>query len=200
VLEEIYFNGEYDGIIPLLGNNLRLIVDLGSNIGISVRYWNSHFPSSNIIAIEPDSENAGICMQNVKSVGISDQVILKVACIGSHARTVNLANSDDGEWALHMEEVSKFSNRKVNCITMESVLENIPNSEQIDILKCDIEGAEQELFKSCATWINRINNIIIELHPPYSVPAFIKDYKNNGGKLNIVYESKEKYRPLVILR
>ncbi len=38
-------------------------------------------------------------------------------------------------------------------------------ASRIDILKLDIEGAEQELFESDSdTWLDRVNALIVELH------------------------------------
>jgi hypothetical protein len=45
----------------------------------------------------------------------------------------------------------------------------------IDILKLDIEGAEQDLFASNYSWLARVNIVIIELHEkliPNSSAAF----------------------------
>jgi hypothetical protein len=36
--------------------------------------------------------------------------------------------------------------------------------DRVGILKVDIEGAEKEVFSGAASWIDRVDGIIIELH------------------------------------
>jgi hypothetical protein len=52
--------------------------------------------------------------------------------------------------------------------------------DRIDLLKCDIEGSEAELFANCAPWIDRVRNLVIEVHPPYS-PALLHQHLRAAG-------------------
>jgi hypothetical protein len=47
----------------------------------------------------------------------------------------------------------------------------------VDLLKCDIEGAESEVFSNCCSWIGLIKNLVAEIHPPYTTQALLSDLK-----------------------
>jgi hypothetical protein len=51
----------------------------------------------------------------------------------------------------------------IPAVTINDVLAKIDLS-RIDVLKVDIEGAEEEVFRSSELWIDRVDAIIIELH------------------------------------
>src|SRR4051794_32597716 len=48
VLEEIFLNGEYEQVAKDL-RDLRNIVDLGANVGMSVRFWQTLYPKAKIV-------------------------------------------------------------------------------------------------------------------------------------------------------
>lgn len=54
------------------------------------------------------------------------------------------------------------------------------NQEAIDILKCDIEGSEAELFKFPGNWLKKAKLLIVETHPPYSAEKLLEDLKASG--------------------
>ena len=51
LLEAIFIDGDYD--VPL-ATPPRTIVDLGSNIGVSILYFKLRFPDAHVIGVEPD--------------------------------------------------------------------------------------------------------------------------------------------------
>ncbi len=79
----------------------------------------------------------------------------------------------------HMIRCMAHSGRMVNLepLFSTSSLKGIQagNPPTIDLLKCDIEGAEQEVFADCASWLHRVRNLVIELHEPYLADRFLQD-------------------------
>ena len=51
--------------------------------------------------------------------------------------------------------------------------------KSVDLLKVDIEGAEEELFAR-PQFLSRVKFVIIELHPPYSLERFKTDLRPVG--------------------
>jgi methyltransferase FkbM-like protein len=49
-------------------------------------------------------------------------------------------------------------------VTPQSLVDRFPAGERIDLVKMDIEGAEQELFKADLSWLDRVDCLIVELH------------------------------------
>ena len=53
--------------------------------------------------------------------------------------------------------------------------------QRIDLLKLDIEGAEEQLFSSnYSNWIGRIKNMMIEAHSQQALDAVLSTTKNHG--------------------
>ena len=75
--------------------------------------------------------------------------------------------------------------------TMQQILAQASDPQVVDLLKCDIEGAEAELFADCGPWIRRMKSIVVELHAPYDKTKFLVDIKRGGGEFDVttIYES-----------
>jgi len=70
----------------------------------------------------------------------------------------------------------------------------------IDLLKCDIEGAERELFERCASWITRVRLIAIEVHAPFVVGELMSLIAAAGGEFELLSTSRQGRNPLCLLR
>jgi hypothetical protein len=79
------------------------------------------------------------------------------------------------------------------------VLDGYAKGQTIDLLKCDIEGAEYHLFRDCGRWIQQVAAIAIELHPPYCLKDLMADLTRAGAHFVIAGEMRAKTYPLVLL-
>lgn len=177
VLEEIFFQGEYDEMLQRLDPPVRTIVDLGANVGLSLRLWRERFPAARVIAVEPDAENIVMCRRNG-----GESCELVQACAAGSRRQVYLDRSG-GEWAASMRDRPvESAGEAIPTITVEELCDRIAPGGEIDLLKCDIEGAEKEVFADCSRWIGRVRNIMIETHAPYTAEQFLADVARCGGE------------------
>ena len=197
VLDELFHTGEYAFVQDAL-NNVRTIVDLGANVGFSLRYWQQVFPAARMLAVEPDHDNCRLCELNAAAAGSTSQLTLVRACVGSHRRKVRLGGGE--EWAYRMEESVAGDAGLTEVIPLGELLAGHFGGGEIDLLKCDIEGAEQEVFADCGAWIGRVKAIVIELHPPYSVDRFLSDLGSSGAQFEIVREFAAKQCPVLLLQ
>ncbi len=145
---------------------LKTIVDLGANIGDSARYFADSYPEARIVAIEPDSGNYKICAKNMERITPSGRVSIKQCFVGSYPGFAGV-NRSQGEWGYSMDRATSAVER-IPVVTMANLMQEFGFAE-IDLLKCDIEGAEVELFQECSGWISRIRHLAIETCPPYSI-------------------------------
>ncbi len=187
VLEEIFAENEY-GMVP--DETVRpggLVVDLGANIGLSVRYWQNRWPSCRVVAVEPHPENAKLCAVNAPALRDARECRLIEACVGAAARRASIV-TDYGDWAHKLAPPGLPGGQVVNVITMQDIMSALPDGEVIDLLKCDIEGAEQELFDGCKPWIDRVRCIVVEIHPPYSLQSIVHSLMLSGTHFDIDYK------------
>ena len=70
----------------------------------------------------------------------------------------------------------------MSALTLPELLERCRVREEIDLLKCDIEGAERELFEHSAPWLHRVRNLVVELHAPYAHDEFMRSVHGTGVK------------------
>lgn len=184
VLQDVFFEGEYRCVLRGLHRPPERIVDLGANAGYSVRWWLSLYPQAHILAVEPDPDNAEVCRRNVELAGAGDRVTLVRACIGARPRDVQMI-SDAGECGCRMRECGPGEASEIRVETLPALLERSGWAGPVDLLKCDIEGAEAELFADCASWIGRVQWLVVELHAPYNLAHLRDDLGRNGARMRL---------------
>jgi FkbM family methyltransferase len=185
VIEEIFGAKEYQPVIPAVLEEPRVILDLGSNIGASIRFWHRHFPNAQIIAVEPDAGNMKMCRLNSELGGYSNKVFYVQACVASHARDVILEHGK-GAWGITMHESDGNQNLgTVPAMSVPDILMRAGVTTEIDLLKCDIEGAEQEVFSNCGDWLPLVRRLVIELHAPYLRESFLADVEHSGSLFDV---------------
>jgi FkbM family methyltransferase len=170
-----------DGLAP------KTIVDLGANIGLSYRWLRRQYPDARFVCVEPDPGNLEILRANVRSSGGDCTVV--GACIGGHARKVKLTTTE-GEWGFRLSDVDDPSQASTHVVTMQQVLDDAA-MDRVDILKCDIEGAEVELFADCGDWIDRVDNIVIECHTDVmDTEGVAEALARNGASFEVVHVTR----------
>lgn len=176
----------------------RSVVDLGANIGDSTRYFADIYPDATIIAIEPDAGNFEMCRKNVERTVPSGRVACKQCFVGAQAGEAGIDRSQ-GEWAYAMDR-SGAAAEQIPVITMSDLMREF-NLAEVDLLKCDIEGAEEELFRDCSAWISRVRHLAIETCPPYSITRLEKDLAHAGASfVKLHHTAPDGFHELALFR
>ncbi len=182
ILLELLAGGEYAPAVTRLSGRCQTVVDLGANAGFSIRLWADTFPECRIFAAELDSENVRACRANIELAGIAQRVVLDEVCLVGRKRTVYIDRSG-GKCGIRASDAVSGGSPVVGT-TMEEFLGNNGVPEKIDLLKCDIEGGEGEIFKNCSAWINRCRVIVVETHAPYNAEELLEDIRSAGGMIS----------------
>lgn len=147
------------------------MIDAGAYIGDTASYFLTRFPQLKVVALEPNPPSFEMASQNLKPYG----------------ERANLLNKG----LFSADEVLRFSGSgtgasignggfEIDCTTVLSLLEqySIP---RLDILKMDIEGAEEAVFSSNPeAWLSRIDLLILEIHGD-SIKTLITQVLNKNG-------------------
>lgn len=192
VVEELFALDEYAPLIKRKLAGVRTVVDLGANVGYSLRLWEAVFPSAVLIAVEPDAENVEMCRRNAARSREQGRLRLVQACVAGRSREVCLDRSG-GAWGYSMQEVDTIASKvpgdveAVPAMTLPEILSDVglDPSVPIDLLKCDIEGSEKEVFADCASWIGRVRNMVVEVHGAYTADQFLDDLRRAGGRFEL---------------
>jgi FkbM family methyltransferase len=163
--QQVFIRREYESdSLPL---EARTIVDLGANIGLSTVFFGLRYPQATIVAVEPNPENFRLLERNTARLG--DRVIRLNEAIWWEDGSISLKTEDDqgrplGGWGTQTVAADPASSQVIPCRSMTSLLRSQRISE-IDILKVDIEGAEEELFsKESEQWVHMVKMLFIETH------------------------------------
>lgn len=183
VLGELVVSDGYLPVLSALSGAPATIVDLGANTGLTARWFLRHWPQARIAAVEPEPGNLAELRTNVAPV--SEQVVVIPAAVGASERTAVL-HTTSGEYGFTMVgEPPEGAGIEVPVVTMLSVLDQ-SGIDRIGLLKSDIEGAEQELFADCATWVDRVDAMVIECHGDYHLADLLDDLERAGAHFRVV--------------
>lgn len=139
-----------------------LILDCGSNIGMSLLYYKQEYPQARIIGFEPDPVVFRYLEHNVQRNNLSDTQLVQAAISG---RTGNLAFHSDGKYASYLVQdlstpvPSGWTECRVPCVRLRSYL-----NEPVDFLKLNIEGAEWETIADSEDSLRQVREMVIEYH------------------------------------
>jgi FkbM family methyltransferase len=157
VLETVIICREYAGLFDFVP---KTIIDGGANIGLASVFWHKEFPDANIVAVEPDGGNLKLAELNTKCF---DKVKILKGGLWSQDCMLSICNEGDENYALRV--IEDRMNGTIAGRSIDSIMSEYGWSF-VDVLKLDIEGAEVELLsKNIESWIDRVNVLIIELHP-----------------------------------
>ena len=153
-LAEVFF---FDYLkFPTLPANPKVIVDLGANIGASVRWFHVVYPGARIVAIEPDALNFALLGNNAGN----DSSCRRLAAWSASDVTLSLEDSQV-ESNIRKYSPGGVASDVVRTISVADLLQELG---PVDVLKIDIEGAEVEVLEDLEVWIHQVGAIIIEFH------------------------------------
>jgi FkbM family methyltransferase len=164
-LKDIFKDNQYD-CAREFGQSPSRILDLGGNIGLSSVFFSKAFPEAKLAVVEPDPRNLTLLRKNLGLNGASAMVV--DGAVGHRAGTLTLrygvnptcSSTTLTEWTAIHELVNEI---EVPVTTVPKVMEQA-GWDHIDLLKIDIEGAEEELLSRDNQWLAKVEAIIMEVH------------------------------------
>src|SRR5260370_5415872 len=133
-----------------------LIVDAGSNIGLSVIYFKLTYPGSRVIAFEADAKIFEVMKRNCAAFGFEDVELNAKAVWNADTPLEFLAQV--GEPGRVAKETETDTIRVPACRLRDYL------DQPVDLLKVDIEGAEAQVLPDCEDRLHNVRNIIVESH------------------------------------
>lgn len=131
------------------------MIDAGAYIGDTSAYFLSRFQELRVVALEPNPVSYNMVRENMKSYG--DRAIVLDEALWCRDERCHFG----GDTTVASIRGDGFD---VNGVSIETLLDRF-SIPYVDILKMDIEGAEQAVFSADArSWLDRVGLIIIEIH------------------------------------
>jgi len=174
---EIFLYGYYDHDL----GNPRTILDLGGYCGYTSLAFSARFPEARIAAVEPHPANYAALTQNIKLNGLSVTAIQAAATVDDGPVTLFL-----GGGMTHGLAPTHHSNGQsieVEGLSVPTILSRL-GWDYPDLLKIDIEGAEELLFGAHQPWLSGVRTIIGEYHGSYRIPELRRDLESLGFQVS----------------
>jgi FkbM family methyltransferase len=196
VTEDYYFEAKSDAPV---------IIDCGSNFGLSLFYYKKIYPNSKIISFEPLSSMRSILQENIEINKWSDVILEPYALWNENTEMTFQVPSDDS-MAGSLTDRRKstegtMKEEKVTCARLSTYLVN-----KVDFLKLDIEGAELEVLEESKHLLGNVEYIFCEYHHSIDDPRLgriITILEDAGFDVNVTksysYGRGTKYRPMKYL-
>jgi FkbM family methyltransferase len=162
------------------GPELRVAVDIGSNVGISALYFLTRNDQCRCHLYEPVPENLSRLRDNL--AGLENRYELHEAAVADRAGPVEFGVEPTGRYGgigLTYER-----SIEVDCLEINSVLEDVlAREDRIDLLKLDTEGMELDTVRAIRPeLLRRIGVVYFECdHEPADLEAdgFDRSYANS---------------------
>jgi FkbM family methyltransferase len=178
----------HDELAPIVeyarrfGNKDIVIMDCGSNIGMSVLFFKNKFPEATVIGIEPKESNFQLLKKNIAKNGLSN--ILPFNMGVWYEKTVLYPDTgfrDGNDWSFSLK--TQGTGPSIAVDTIENTM-RMAGQSKIDILKIDIEGAEFKLFEHTAAWesvLQTVKILSVEVHEEFGSMQFIERILSESG-------------------
>lgn len=169
MVKQVLIDGEYKVATTFFNaQNIqpKHIIDAGSNIGSTTIFFKNIFPESKVYCIEPDNDNFDLLKFNVSSYVDGGSVKLyKAGLMAKSGLSLSVTDEfrDRSSCARQVRISEKLSDLK--SITIAEIIEE-NNIDVIDLLKIDIEGAENFLIEkdTDVSFLDITRCIAIEVH------------------------------------
>jgi FkbM family methyltransferase len=133
----------------------NVIVDAGAYIGDTAAYFLSRFPTSRVIALEPNEDSFPLASKNLLPYG--DRVSLLKAALWTEVTTVRFGG-------VQTEAAIGSRGLEARTETIASLITKF-DLNFIDLLKLDIEGAESQVVPAgVGNWLDKVGVICLETH------------------------------------
>jgi len=154
---EIFVHNYYDDRDRVPADEVRLIVDLGANVGFSLLYYLHKYPHCRIIAFEPHPKHFVQIERNLALNGNRQRVELHAKAAGARSRSMRLTDRSSSSSLVDDLAPDTFA---VEVVDLFPQLEG----RRIDLLKIDIEGGEYEILADPRFDRLEIDAIVMEWH------------------------------------
>jgi FkbM family methyltransferase len=139
------------------------ILDCGGNLGLASLFLKRRFPSARITAYEADPALFSMLRANLDANGAADVETVHAALWTTNGRVTFQAEGSDSGMIGTLSGAVAGTAVDVPSLRLRDLIECDANG-RIDLLKLDIEGAEDAVLADCEPVLHRVGAIVMDLH------------------------------------
>ena len=145
------------------GSAAPRILDCGGNVGLASLFFKRRFPAARITAYEADPALFEILRANLAANRASDVETVHAALWTANGRLTFQAEGSDSGMIGTLPGAVAGKAVDVPSLRLRDVIAGESNGG-IDLLKLDIEGAEDAVLADCEPVLSRVGAIVMDLH------------------------------------
>lgn len=146
------------------------IIDCGSHIGLTPLWFKFLFPEAKLLCFEPNPENFTILEENIRTNGLRGIKAIRMALSAQEGEAdLFLPRSKEDTWTWNGSLIPNIYGRKDERrfrVPTGRLSSFLSEDEEVDFLKMDIEGKEEEVISEVAGSgkLGLIREMAIEFH------------------------------------
>jgi FkbM family methyltransferase len=178
VLWDTFFHSYHLPPPEAVERGLRVIWDLGANVGLTMAHMAGLYPEARVLGAELDPDNARLARRNVEAWNERCEVVECAVWV------------EDGEVRYHHHDSASGYNvvpddrpegdHRAPARSLAGLLAAHSPGEPVDYMKMDVEGSEFELLKRNTSWAEAVRAIQVEAHFGYSLEECERDLRGLG--------------------
>jgi FkbM family methyltransferase len=166
-------------------SGVRTILDLGTNIGVTVADLAHVYDEARVLGVEPDAANVSLAMRNVAPWRHRVTILQGAAWTADGEIEYG---GERGEWAYRVlpamdERTAAAAIETVPAFSMLTLVDRVAPGGVVDYVKMDIEGAERFVLADGQGWADRVRCLQVEVHLPYDVASCCADLERLGFRV-----------------
>jgi len=151
--------------LPVAREEVRTLLDIGANVGVTALYFSQVYPNAQIHAFEPAPDNFAVLEKNIANCA---RIRAHNFGLGAKDETLELFASDNpvnfGGYSLHATGSDTTRKTTIRVRAVAEVLAEL-SLPRIDVIKVDTEGAEWDIITAFPEdVIKGVQLIVGELH------------------------------------
>jgi FkbM family methyltransferase len=183
-----------------LNHTAPLIFDIGAHIGLATIYFKSKYPRAKILAFEPNPNTAKLLKLNIKANNLKGVKIIEAGVWdkkGKNPFYTDTTSQNPWTWGDSFIKNIWNSQTPPQTISVKTVVLSALLTKPIDLLKLDVEGAENQIIQEAAEKLKIVKNLILEYHrtpitnPQNKLSSIIKTLKKVNFKVTLVKKHGE---------
>lgn len=171
-IREIIFEKDYEYLRPFLkANSKPTILDLGAHIGMFSLWVLGQCPKAEIFSVEASPDTFSILERTNQAAVRDSDIRWNVLHRAAWKDDSSISFSSSGDAMSH--QVNQQGDIKVQGISLGMLLQMV--GKPIDLMKVDIEGAEEAFLCNNAHLLQNVERVVIELHAKYCNTKNVRD-------------------------
>jgi len=143
------------------------ILDVGAHIGLSCLYFKKLYPGARITCLEPIASSFQLLERNILENRLDDVVCHQLALAPTAGRLTLHIDPTTAHWysSTSILPGAWNSQQKTQPIQVTAATLARLIDQPIDLLKLDVEGAEQTILENGQAILPQIKQLLVEFHP-----------------------------------